>query len=135
MTKIVLLDNAKYTSPEIQNQMIQIVGSVILDEIVHRVKKPKLYSIIADETLDNSKTEQFSLLVRYVWNGKVEERLLGGLPAQETTAEVLFHTVCSKVKDSAIMVQAMFREFTLGYKHELKNFHHQLFSPIVMPMC
>ena len=62
-------------------------------------KKAKLYSIVADETSDNSKTEQLSLLVRYVWNGKVEERLLGVLPVQKTTAEVLFHTVCSKVEE------------------------------------
>ena len=59
--KIVLLvDNAKYISPAIQNEMIQLVGCAILDEIVHRVEEAKLYSIIADETPDNSKTEQFS---------------------------------------------------------------------------
>ena len=46
--------------------MIQIVGSAILDKIVHMVKKAKLYSVIADETPDNSKTEQLSLLVRYI---------------------------------------------------------------------
>ena len=69
---ILFVDNAKYTSPEIQNQMIQLVGSAILDEIVRRVKEAKLYSIIADETPDHSKTEQLSLLVRYVWNGQVE---------------------------------------------------------------
>ena len=85
--------------------MIQIVGSAILDEIVHRVKKAKLYSIIiADETPDNSKTEQLSLLFRYIWNGEVEERLLGVLPVQETTAQVLFHTVCSKVKELVIEI-------------------------------
>ena len=84
--------------------MIQIVGSAILDENVHRVKKAKLYSVIADETPDNSKTEQLSLLVRYVWNGKVEERLLGVLPVQKTIAEVLFHTVCSKVEEYGIEI-------------------------------
>ena len=103
--KIVLLvDNAKYTSPAIQNQMIQLVGSAILDEIVRRVKEAKLYSIIADETPDNSKTEQLSLLVRYVWNGKVEERLLAVIPVKETTAEVLFNTVCNKVEEHGIEI-------------------------------
>ena len=103
--KIVLLvDNAKYTSPAIQNQIIQLVGSAILDEIVRRVKEAKLYSIIADETPDNSKTEQLSLLVRYVWNGKVEERLLAVIPVKETTAEVLFNTVCNKVEEHGIEI-------------------------------
>ena len=104
MTKIVLLGNPRYISHEIQNQIIQIVGSAILDEIVRRVKKAKLYSIIADETPGDTKTEQLSLLVRYICNGKAEERLLGVLPAQKTTAEVLFHTVCSKVKELGIEI-------------------------------
>jgi hypothetical protein len=31
-----------------------------------------------------------SLLVRFVWNGEVEERLLAMMPMNETTAEALF---------------------------------------------
>ena len=71
---------------------------------MRRVKEAKLYSIIADETPDNSKTEQLSLLVRYVWNGKVEERLLAVIPVKETTAEVLFNTVCNKVEEHGIEI-------------------------------
>ena len=126
--------------------MIQIVGSAILDEIVHRVKKAKLYSIVADETSDNSKTEQLSLLVRYVWNGKVEERLLGVLPVQKTTAEVLFHTVCSKVEEYGIEISNLRGQcydgasnvsgVHTGLQARIKELSPSaLFSPIVMPMC
>ena len=69
-----IIDNAKYTSPEIQNRMIAIIGTAILDEIIGRVEVAKFYAIIADETPDMSQTEQLSLLVRFVWNGEVEER-------------------------------------------------------------
>ncbi|CAB4003237.1 Hypothetical predicted protein [Paramuricea clavata] len=82
-------ENAKYTSPEIQNQLIKVVGSAILDEIIRRVKGAEMYAIIADETPDLSKTEQLAVLVRYVWNGVIEERLLAVEPMEETTAEAL----------------------------------------------
>ena len=83
--------------------MIQLVGSAILDDIDRRVKEAKLYSIIADETPDNSKTEQFSLPVRYAWSGKVEERLLGVTQVRETTeVEALFPTAGNKVEENGI---------------------------------
>ena len=34
----------------------------------------------------------------------MEEQLLGVLPVQETTAEVLFHTVCNKVEEHGIEI-------------------------------
>ena len=100
-------DNAKYTSPEIQNQVIKLVGSAILDEIIRHVKEAELYAIIADETPDLSRTEQLSILVRYVWNGVVEERLLAVEPMEETTAEALFHTINQKLQQCGIEVANM----------------------------
>ena len=97
-----IIDNAKYTSPEIQNQMIAIIGTAILDEIIGRVKLAKFYAIIADETPDMSQTEQLSLLVRFVWNGEVEERLLTLMPMEETTAEVLFVAVTQELQKHVI---------------------------------
>ncbi len=64
--------------------MIEIVGSSIVDEIIRRVKEAELYVIMTDETPDNSKTEQLSLPIRYVWNGTVEERLITVEPMEET---------------------------------------------------
>ncbi|CAB4021665.1 zinc finger MYM-type 1-like, partial [Paramuricea clavata] len=100
-------DNARYTSPEIQNQMIEIVGSSIVNEIIRRVKEAELYAIMADETPDNSKTEQLSLLIRYVWNGTVEERLIAVEPMEETAAEALFNTVQRKLQQCGIEVANM----------------------------
>ncbi len=84
--------------------MIAILGSAILDEIVQRVKEAKFYAIIADETPDMSQTEQLSLLVRFVWNGEVEERLLAMIPMHETTAEALFEAVTQKLQQHGIDV-------------------------------
>lgn len=80
--------------------MIKMVRSAILDEIIRHVRGAEIYAIMADETADLSKTEQLAVLVRYVWNGMVEERLIAVEPMDETTAEALFHAVREKLEQS-----------------------------------
>jgi len=50
--------NAKYTSPDIQNEIIDCCDEVIRTKIVHRINKAKCFSILADETTDISTKEQ-----------------------------------------------------------------------------
>ncbi|CAB4042939.1 zinc finger MYM-type 1-like [Paramuricea clavata] len=73
-------------------------------KFIRRVKEAKFYAIIADETLDMSQTEQLSLLVRFVWNGEVEERLLAMMSMNETIAEALFEAVTQKLQQHGIDV-------------------------------
>ncbi len=47
------------------------------------------------------------MIDRYVWNGKVEERLLGVIPVKETTAEVLFNTTCNKLEEHGIEISKL----------------------------
>ena len=56
--------NATYTSADIQNQIISIVGDHIHGQIVDMVKTSPVYSIIADEVTDASNKEQLSLVLR-----------------------------------------------------------------------
>ena len=58
--------NAMYTSPGIQNQLIDILGDHVRGKILNRVKKAQFFSVIADEVTDCSNKEQLSLVVRYV---------------------------------------------------------------------
>ena len=64
---------------------------------------------MADETQDLSKTEQLAVLVRYVWNGVVEERLLAVESMDETTAdhEALYHTIREKLQQCGIEYSKM----------------------------
>ena len=57
-----------YTSAKIQNDMISLIGKIIQQNIVDKIKKAGFFSIIADETMDISRLEQISLCVRYVTN-------------------------------------------------------------------
>ena len=55
----------KYTSPDIQNEVIQIYGEMIVDNIVQDCNKCPCFGFIADEATDCSKIEQMALCVRF----------------------------------------------------------------------
>ena len=58
--------NASYTSADIQNELLNVMGSIVRNQICVDVKKAGLYSILADETKDCSKCEQMAIVLRYV---------------------------------------------------------------------
>ena len=69
-------ENAKYTSPRIQNEIIGLCEEVIREKILSAI--PKYWSMMADETKDCSATEQVSLCVRFVnKENEVSEEFLG----------------------------------------------------------
>jgi len=47
----------KYTSPNIQNEIINISGNLILGKLVKMVNSAKYFSVLADETTDVSLKE------------------------------------------------------------------------------
>lgn len=61
----------KYTSPGIQNQIIEACNKLILNKIVDKINKSQCFSILADETTNVSNIEQLSLCVRYVDNNNM----------------------------------------------------------------
>ncbi|XP_014676415.1 PREDICTED: uncharacterized protein LOC106816351, partial [Priapulus caudatus] len=85
--------NAKYLSPEVQNQLIFHIGDEIRDKIIAEANQADLFSIMADESADAANQEQMSLSVRYVAieDGKpvVLEEHLGFVEVNRTDAETL----------------------------------------------
>ncbi|XP_071854679.1 zinc finger MYM-type protein 1-like [Apostichopus japonicus] len=65
--------NAKYTSPEIQNEMLATLALMVRDEILPEMLEAEQFSILVDETRDDRKTEQLSLVGRYFHGGKIKE--------------------------------------------------------------
>ena len=70
--------NATYCSATIQNEIIDVICTLIRKHIVERVKKCRFYSVIADEVTDATNRKQLSLVVRYFdpESKTVAERLL-----------------------------------------------------------
>ena len=58
--------NATYTSGQIQNELIDIIGRQIRQYIASRVQQAKWFTVIADEVTDASNKEQLSLVVCFV---------------------------------------------------------------------
>ena len=52
--------NATYKSKTIQNEIVDCIGSCIRDQIINEVKDAKLFSVMADETPDVPRKEQFN---------------------------------------------------------------------------
>lgn len=55
--------NAKYLSPDIQNELIELAGEEVLSSILSNAK---WFSIMADKCADVSNIEQMAICIRYV---------------------------------------------------------------------
>ena len=60
-----------------------------MGKITAEVKNSRYFTIIADETKDISKSEQLSIILRYVFQGAVHERFVGYTHARELNASAL----------------------------------------------
>ena len=56
--------NVTYCSATIQNEIMDVICSLIRKHIAERVKKCRFYSVIADEVTDSANREQLSLVIR-----------------------------------------------------------------------
>ncbi len=54
----------KYTSPQIQNELIKIMSMNILREIACSIQEYRYFSIMADEVTDSSNKEQLDCMLR-----------------------------------------------------------------------
>ncbi|XP_017461065.1 PREDICTED: 52 kDa repressor of the inhibitor of the protein kinase-like, partial [Rhagoletis zephyria] len=58
--------NATYLSPQMQNEIIQTASDIVTEKIINKVYNTDCFSILGDETMDVSGTEQLSICLRYV---------------------------------------------------------------------
>lgn len=68
--------NAKYTSHNIQNEILEVLAEMVRKDVVEEVKQSGAFSILVDETKDLKKQEQISLVLRYYYKGTVHESFL-----------------------------------------------------------
>lgn len=99
--------NATYLSPQIQNEIVLSISDVILDSICDRVTKSGCFALLADETKDASKTEQISIILRFVDCDRclVEERFLGFVSAASCNAESLTKYLVETVDRSGLSMK------------------------------
>ncbi|XP_058159910.1 zinc finger MYM-type protein 1 isoform X2 [Dasypus novemcinctus] len=82
-----------YNSTQVQNEIIEIIKTEMLQDIVNEINISSAFSIICDETTDCTTKEQFSICVRYpqkVSNAiLIKERFLGFLDTEEISGTSL----------------------------------------------
>ena len=100
-----LKEHAQWTSPVIQNEIIQIISDCVLKQIVHDVLTSDNFAIIMDETSDVSRTEQVSLCLRYVTNGKTKETFVGFYSTPSTDGETLHKLTTRIIKELGLKLE------------------------------
>lgn len=85
----------KYFSPLIQNELIQLSSTHLLNNMFSEIKTSPFFSLILDTTQDLSKTDQMSIVLRYVTvqlgeNIKINESFLGFVELKSQTANDLY---------------------------------------------
>ena len=86
----------KYQSPEVINELIEIMGHKLLRSLLCDIKSQQWFAMLADETRDISNREQLVLCLRYVTEKyEIYEDMIGLYQLDNTTA----NTVYSALKD------------------------------------
>ena len=88
-----LQDHAQWTSPTIQNELLQIFADLIIELICKDVRESRWYGIIIDETSDISRDEQVSFCLSYLANGTKKEAFVGFHSTKTTDGEALYKLV------------------------------------------
>jgi hypothetical protein len=104
---------AKYTSPEIQNEIINIIGNQIRTAIVDKCNASNFFALIADETTDTLTREQVSDCLRYIqrdtFSGDVsiKEDFLDFVMATSTTGEHLAELLIETLQSAGVNIAKM----------------------------
>ena len=78
----------RYTSPAVQNEMLEIMALQILRDIVKKIQSAVYFTILADETSDVSNTEHLVLCIRWVDDAlQAHEEFIGLHPLPNTSSD------------------------------------------------
>jgi hypothetical protein len=81
--------NAKYTSHQIQKEILHVFARNVQSSIRHKIGDAR-FCLIIDEARDESRREQMALVIRFVdRNGFIRERFLDIVHVKDTTASTL----------------------------------------------
>lgn len=84
----------KWLSHDIQNEILELMANKIVNSVIERIKAADCYSLMIDETPDNSRKEQISVCFRITAEDlTVYEYFIGFYTTPSTKAETLFEIV------------------------------------------
>ena len=81
--------NATYLGHVIQNELLEVMASEVKKKIETELHEATYYTLIVDYTKDVSKKEQLAVILRYVYQGVIHERLIEYVHATQFDAASL----------------------------------------------
>lgn len=107
---------ATYLSKTVQNELISTISDNIKRHILEAIIKSKYYSIILDCTPDASKTEQMTLIIRYVSLKQtddnprtseivINESFLGFIPIEKSTGLKLTEIILEQLSELGLSLE------------------------------
>ncbi|XP_052178763.1 uncharacterized protein LOC127792338 [Diospyros lotus] len=96
--------NAKYTSPRIQKEILQIIADCLQHKICEEIGDAK-FCILVDEAVDESHKEQMAIVLRYVDGDLfVRERFFEVVGVKDTNALTLKKEICIVLNQYNLLV-------------------------------
>uniref|UniRef100_A0A452GMJ4 DUF4371 domain-containing protein n=1 Tax=Gopherus agassizii TaxID=38772 RepID=A0A452GMJ4_9SAUR len=99
-----------YLGKNTQNEIIELISNGMHNEILSTLKHAKYYSIIVDCTQDLSKTEQMSIVLRFLKTDenaevKICEHFLEFISVNETTGKALTDVILQRLEHCGIPLE------------------------------
>ena len=89
----------KYSSHEIQNEIIQVMALRVLHDIAASIQNAPFLTMMVDETTDASSIEQVVILLQWVGEKfEVAEELVGLYQVASTEAEMIYRVIADVFK-------------------------------------
>ena len=85
-------------SPDIQNELITLIGKEILSSISSEVKDASCFAVIADETTEKLMKSQLSIVVRYFKGDTLMELCIAIINQSNLKGKALADTILSHLK-------------------------------------
>ena len=94
-----LARDRNWTSPQIQNEIINIAAQLLKKKFVEKIRAAKYFSLMADESTDLACREQVSVCARVSFKLEVEEFFLGFHDTASTTGDSIATILLDAIKD------------------------------------
>ena len=99
--------NVTYLSKFSMAEFLKSISFVFEENVFAHLKSSQFYSILADESTDDSSKEELAICGRWLEDSKVVEHFLGTVHATEVNAEALIKYLLAFLYDKGISLQKL----------------------------
>ena len=99
--------NAKYTSPEIQNDVIDVLVNIVKERIASECRKSGIYTVMMDGSETSNHEEMETVVVRYWKECQVEEHAITVTHAKDRSAKGLLQILLDTLEKCDILLSGL----------------------------